>query len=49
MANLRFQINSQNLDICGILCKLGYSSSQSELKSDKFYEFLKRISPDITR
>lgn len=49
MADLRFQINSQNLDLCKILASLGYKNGQAELCKNKFYKFLQIISPDITR
>jgi len=41
MADLRFQINSQNLDLCKILASLGYKNGQAELCKNKFYKFLK--------
>ena len=48
MTDLRFHINSNNLDLCIILAGLGYKGNE-ELNRDKFHEFLKIISPSIKR
>lgn len=45
MADLRFQINSQNLDLFRILTALGYKSGDTELDQDKFFQFLKIVNP----
>ena len=37
MNELRFKINSQNLDLVKILSSLGYKNSNHELNRDKFY------------
>lgn len=49
MADLRFQINSQNLDLFRILTALGYKSGDTELDQDKFYQFLKIVNPELSR
>jgi hypothetical protein len=49
MSDLRFKINSQNLDLCKILASLGYKNGEAELCKNKFYELLQRISPNITK
>ena len=45
MADLRFQINSQNLDLFRILTALGYKSGETELDQNNFYQFLKIVNP----
>ena len=37
MADLRFRINSQNLDLCKVLASLGYKNGEAELCKNKFY------------
>lgn len=49
MSSLRFQINSQNLDLINILAQLGYKNGQSELDKDRFFRFLQIINEDISR
>ena len=49
MSDLRFQINSNNLDLCKILASLGYSSDTTELNQHKFYQFLRVVNPKITK
>lgn len=49
MSDLRFQINSQNLDLCKILAGLGYVNGKCQLDKDKFYKFLRIINPDIAK
>lgn len=49
MSDLRFQINSNNLDLYKILASLGYSDGKEELNKQQFYQFLKVVSPSITR
>ena len=48
MSDLRFHINSNNLDLCIILAGPGYKGEES-LHPEKFYEFLKIVSQSITR
>ena len=48
MSDLRFHINSNNLDLCLILSGLGYTGEEM-LDKDKFYSFLKVVSPHIKR
>ena len=48
MSDLRFHINAHNLDLVLILTGLGYKGAE-ELDRDKFYQFLKIVSPNITR
>jgi hypothetical protein len=49
LADLRFTINSQNLNLCKILASLGYKNGEAELCKNKFYQFLQIISPNITK
>ena len=49
MSDLRFQINSNNLDLCKILNSLGYSSDTAELSQQQFHQFLKLVNPIITK
>jgi len=49
MTNLRFEINSQNLDLSKILNQLGYRDYDNELNKDRFFQFLSFLSQDITR
>lgn len=48
MSDLRFHINSHNLDLCLILSGMGYKGEE-ELSKDKFYELMKVIDPSIKR
>ena len=48
MTDLRFHINSNNLDLCIILAGLGYKGNE-EMDKEKFHEFLKIVSPSIKR
>lgn len=49
MSDLRFEINSHNLDLLKILTGLGYKSGEVELDHDSFFEFLKIVSSTVTR
>lgn len=49
MADLRFQIHSQNLDLYRIMAGLGFKGSNSEIDKAEYYKFLKVVYPDITR
>ena len=49
MADLRFQIHSQNLDLCRIMAGLGYKDANSEMDKSQYFQFLKIIYPTLTR
>jgi len=49
MSDLRFQINSQNLDLCRIMAGLGYKDANSEMDKSQYFQFLKIIYPTLTR
>ena len=49
MSDLRFEINSHNLDLFKILTGLGYKSGEVELDRQHFYQFLQIVSPAITK
>lgn len=49
MSDLRFQIHSQNLDLCRIMAGLGYKDANAEMDKAQYYQFLKIIYPTITR
>ena len=49
MSDLRFQIHSQNLDLCRIMAGLGYKDGSSSLNKHQFFQFLKIIYPHIKK
>lgn len=48
MSELRFQINSKNIDLSKLLNSMGYKPNQ-ELNFNEFSDFLKIIHPAITK
>ena len=48
MGELRFQINSNNIDLCKLIEGLGFDNKK-ELNYDEFSSFLKHIHPKITK
>lgn len=48
MTDLRFKINSQNIDLNKLLMGLGFSQNH-DMNYKEFYEFLRHINPKITK
>ena len=48
MTELRFQINSKNIDLSKLFNSMGYKPNQ-ELNFNEFSDFLKIIHPAITK
>jgi calcium-dependent protein kinase len=49
MSDLRFQVNSKNIDLCKVFAQLGYRNGKEELNKEQFYQFLRVIFPKIER
>lgn len=49
MNDMRFKINSQNLDLVKILSSLGYRDNHNELNKSSFFQFLLSVDNSISR